>query len=119
MDAATLTPVPDRIDRGASYLPSAGGPSAVASASPAAVKSACSEIPSGDKGFGWDAPTAAINSGKDLPKEMLGPSNKISNGQGKQYDGQPDNDEDDVVLEAKELASAGARAKEPFHADNE
>jgi hypothetical protein len=89
MEAAKLKKVEDRIDRGVNAIPAAGENSGWISKN---------TIPAGP------APTPAINSGKKLDNTMLGPSNRISNGQGREYDGAPDNDEDDAALRASKLA---------------
>jgi hypothetical protein len=90
MEAARLKPVEDRIDRGVNGLPTAGtyvtGKSGSVIGLPAPLSAATPK------------PEAAINSGTKLADSFLSPSNKISNGQGRLYDGQPDNDEDDVPL---------------------
>ena len=90
MDAAKLVVVPDSIDRGINALPAAGGSTSMVSnkVNPAV----------------GPAPTPAINSGKTLDNSLLGPSNRVSNGQGREYDGAPDNDEDDATLKASKLA---------------
>lgn len=87
-EAATLKPVPDSKDKGASFLPSAGELTGWI---------AKGTVPAGP------APTAAINSGKKLDSSLLAADNRISNGQGREYDGSPDNDEDDATLEASRL----------------
>jgi len=90
MEAARLKPVEDRIDRGINGLPSAG------TCEQGKSGSLCG-IPKGTVGAG-PAPVPAINSGKELPVSLLGPSQNVSNGAGKLYGGQPDNDADDVPL---------------------
>ena len=95
MEAARLKPVEYRIDRGMDALPQAGSTST----------GKAMNYPGGSV-IGLPAPLVAatpkpvpaINSGKELANSMLGPSNKISNGSGKLYGGQPDNDKDDVPL---------------------
>lgn len=92
MDAARLVKVPDSISRGINALPSAGSTSGV--------------LVHGTAGAG-PTPTAAPNSGRKLDNSLLAPSNKISNGQGRQYDGSPDNDEDDRPLKSSGNGSTG------------
>jgi hypothetical protein len=64
-----------------------------------------------------EKPTPAKNSGKKLDNSMLGPSNAISNGQGRQYDGAPDRDEDDKALTTSGNGSRGG-SFEPSVGDN-
>lgn len=95
MEAAKLVKVPDSISRGVNALPSAGCTDKV--------------IPCGTVGSG-PAPTPAINSGKKLDNSLLGPSNRVSNGQGRLYKGSPDNDGDDKALDSKGNGSEGTHA---------
>jgi len=105
MEAARLKPVEDRIDRGINGLPTAGSTSTGKAVN----------YPGGSV-IGMPAPLSAstpqperaINSGysnvvdgkvtKDVSTGLLSPSHNISNGSGKLYGGQPDNDADDVPL---------------------
>jgi hypothetical protein len=95
MEAAKLVKVSDSIDRGINGLPS-GGDSA-------------GKIAKGTVGAG-PTPAPAINSGKKLDSSLLGPSNRVSNGQGSLYKGSPDNDEDDKALTTSGNGSTGTHA---------
>jgi len=83
MDAASLKKVSSNLSRGTNALPSEN----IAGAGP--------------------APVPAKNSGKKLDNSLFGPSNAISNGQGRQYDGAPDRDEDDKALSTSGNGSKG------------
>jgi len=83
MDAASLKQVTSNLSLGTNALPSEN----IAGAGP--------------------MPTAAPNSGRKLDNSMLGPSNQINNGQGRQYDGAPDHDEDDQALRTSGNGSRG------------
>ena len=97
MEAAKLVKVPDSISRGINALPEAGDNGG---------QIAKNTYPTS----GMESPTPAINSGKMLDKSLLGPSNRISNGQGSLYKGQPDNDADDKALSARGNGSTGTHA---------
>ena len=83
MDAASLKKVTSNLSQGTNALPSEN----IAGAGP--------------------MPTAAPNSGRKLDNSLLGPSTDISNGQGRQYDGAPDHDEDEATLKTSGNGSMG------------
>lgn len=96
MDAATLKKVPDNLNRGGDYRPSAG-----------TTGDRVGSLAQGTTGSG-PAPTAAPNSGKKLDQGyLLAASHNRSNGQNSLYGGSPDFDEDDAPLSSKGLASPG------------
>jgi len=124
MEAAHLKPVEDRIDRGINGLPTAGSvetgkavnyPGGSVIGIPAPLSAAT------------PAPEKAINSGyanvvdgrvtPALSTDMLSPSQKISNGQGKLYGGQPDNDEDDVPLSVEGTGTQELESSFASHRD--
>lgn len=83
MEASNLKTVTDSTTKGGSFLPSAGRVNGWI---------ANNEVGSGP------APTAAPQSGTKLDTGMTAASQAVSNGQGSQYDGAPDNDNDDKAL---------------------
>lgn len=92
MDAAQLKKVTSNLNLGTNALPASG-------------PSDC--LPHGTAGAG-PTPTAAPNSGRKLDSSsLLAASHSISNGQGRQYDGSADNDEDDTPLKTAGNGSTG------------
>lgn len=95
-EAGKLVKVPDNLNRGGDYRPSAGN-----------TGDRVGSIASGTAGSG-PAPVAAPNSGKELsPADLLAQSHNRSNGQNSLYGGNADFDEDDQPLTAKGTASPG------------